>query len=105
MPQVKIVFPELNLGFDQLVGIFQQLLKQFLERFADDGGIDEGNLIAALLALEIFLQDALALLNDFGKILSQLVGIGGFEIGSGWRGRLGHGGRLAGDSDNPVKYR
>jgi hypothetical protein len=90
LPQVKGAFPELDLSLDQFVGVFQQPLKQFLERFADDGGIKDRNLIVTILALEIFLQHALTLLDDLGEVLGQLVEISGFEIGSGRRGRLSH---------------
>jgi hypothetical protein len=42
LPQVEVVFPEIHLGLDQLVWVFQQLLEQILEGLADDRGIDQG---------------------------------------------------------------
>ena len=55
LPQIKIVFPEIDLSLNQLFRVFQQLVEQFLKGLADDGRVHDRKLITAFLALEEFL--------------------------------------------------
>jgi hypothetical protein len=86
LPQVKVILPEVDLGLNQLVRVLEQLLEKFLERFANDRGVNQRRLIALLLAFQIVLQKPLALFDNLGQILGQLVEIDVFEIGGGWGG-------------------
>jgi hypothetical protein len=111
LPEVESVFPEGDLGLDQFFRILEQLVEEFLKGFADDGRVEQRKLIAALLAFQVFLQHPLALFDDLGKVLGQLVEIGGLGVGGGLRGfwgglrrGLGHEDYLPEDND-PMKYR